>query len=373
MARLLYVVNHTGFFLSHRLPLALATRAAGHDVHVATGPDGREDELRATGLPYHELPLSRTGRDPAAEARTVGALVYLYRKIRPDIVHHVTIKPVLYGGIAAKIARVPGVVHAVSGLGYVFLAPGKAAEVRRRAILAGYKLSLAGRKTFTIFQNEDDRGLFLRAGAVKTAQTVLIRGSGVDIETFAPTPEPEGTPVIVLPSRLLRDKGVGEFVEAARILKRGGLEARFVLVGDTDRNPASFAPSEIDAWVREGVVEWWGHRRDMPTVLAASHIVCLPSYREGMPKALLEGMAAGRPIVTTDVPGCRDVVTDGDNGLLVPAKSSEQLAKALDRLVGDQALRARLGARSRSRAVEEFSLAKVVTEQLALYTRILAM
>ncbi|HEY8077862.1 MAG TPA: glycosyltransferase family 4 protein, partial [Labilithrix sp.] len=294
--RLLIVVNDAAFFLSHRLSLALGARAAGYDVHIATPRDEASPRIEAAGLPFHAIPLQRKSMSAARELRAVAALVSLYRDVRPDVVHHVTAKPILYGGIAARVAGVPAVVHAVSGLGYVFISRGMRARALQRAIRATYRVATSHPNCAVIFQNEDDRATF--GDAIRATRIAMIRGSGVDLALFRPTPLPTGEPIVVLPSRMLWDKGVGEFVDAARMLRDRGVRARFVLAGGVDPgNPAAVPRERIEDWVREGVVEWWGHRADMPEVLAQSTIVCLPSYREGMPKTLLEACAAGRPIV----------------------------------------------------------------------------
>lgn len=368
--RLLIVVNDAAFFLSHRLPIALGARAAGYDVHVATPRDEASARIEAEGVSFHAIPLSRRGMSPAAELRTIAALTRAYRTIAPDIVHHVTAKPILYGGIAARLARVPAVVHAVSGLGYVFISESRRARGLRQAIRAAYRTATAHPRCAVIFQNDDDRAQF--GDAIRTPHVFMIRGSGVDLERFRPTPLPDGVPLVVLPARMLWDKGVGELVEAARRVKAAGIQARFALVGGIDPgNPAAVRREQIDAWTAEGVVEWWGMRTNMPEVLSHASIVCLPSYREGMPKALLEACAAGRPIVTTDVPGCRDVVGDGQHGVLVPARDASALASALCELLGD---RARLEQMAVSAAVvaKAYSVDEVLAQTLEVYRTLLA-
>jgi glycosyltransferase involved in cell wall biosynthesis len=219
-----------------------------------------------------------------------------------------------------------------------------------------------------VLQNPDDQRELVSAGAVSPDRITLIRGSGVDLSEFLIAPEPAGPPVVVLPSRLVWDKGVREFVDAASELRRNGVRARFALVGDRDPdNPTSVPPGQLEAWQASGIVEWWGHRHDMPSVFAESHLVCLPSYREGLPKVLLEAAASGRPIVTTDVPGCREVVRHGENGLLVPARSVGPLAHALRELIADPARRARFGRRGREIVEAEFSVERVVEAHVALY------
>lgn len=371
--KLLFVVNDAGFFLSHRLPIGLAAREQGWTVSVAA-PAGRgEREVEAHGFPLHRIPLSRRGSRPWEEAQSIASLVTLFRRVRPDIVHLVTIKPVLYGGVAARLAKVPAVVSAVSGLGTVFLAEGRLASARRTAVEAIYRLAFRHPAQRVILQNPDDLATFTRRGILDEGRTVLIRGSGVKLSTFAHTPEPAGMPLVVLAARMLKDKGIREFVEAARILRREGVEARFALVGPVDPgNASALSQAELEAFVAEGSVEWLGARSDMPVVLASSHVVCLPSYGEGVPKVLLEAAACGRPIVTTDVPGCREVVDHDRNGLLVPARDPAALAAALRTLVESRETRQRMGAHGRARAVREFSIGSVVDATLRTYREVMA-
>lgn len=367
--RVLIVVNDAAFFLSHRLPLALGARDAGFDVHVATPRDEASPAIEAAGLAFHPIPLSRGGTSVGSELRAIRALVDLYRSVRPDVVHHVTAKPILYGGLAARIARVPAVVHAVSGLGYVFISDAPKARVIRAGVRATYGVITGHPNCAVIFQNDDDRRTFGRA--IRTDRVLMTRGSGVDLSRFAASPLPEGERVVVMPSRMLWDKGVAEFVEAARRLSG---RARFVLVGGVDpANPAAVPHDQLEQWVRDGVVEWWGMRADMPEVLRQATIVCLPSYREGMPKSLIEAVAVGRPIVTTDVPGCRDVLTEpGDPyGVLVPAKDAASLADALGALVGDRPRLDRMADAAR-RAAPAFAVERVVADTIALYRDLLA-
>jgi len=366
--KLLIVVNDANFFISHRLPIALAARKAGYEVHVATAFGTGEEQIQAQGFSFHPLPLTRSGGRVWQELRAFMAIYKLYRQLAPDIVHHVTIKPVLYGGVAARLAGVPAVVSAISGLGYVFIATGLRAAILRFLIQEAYRLALGHPRSRVIFQNPDDMQEFLDRRLVDEKACVLIRGSGVNVDEFRPMPEPDGPMLVVLPARMLRDKGAGEFVEAARMLKAQGLDARFVLAGDCDEgNPAAIAKQQLEIWQSEGVVEWWGRCEDMPRVFAEAHVVCLPSYREGVPKALLEAAASGRPIVTTDVPGCREVVKNGENGLLVPARDSHALAVAIKSLLDDMELRRKMGRRSREIAEREFSIGLVVDRTLQVY------
>lgn len=366
--RLLYLVTEDWYFCSHRLPLAIAARSAGYEVSVATRVTDHGPAIREAGLELIPLRLSRGSQNPLRELASIAQITALYRRTKPHLVHHVAVKPVLYGSIAARVAGVPSVVNALAGLGYLFSSRDLKARMLRPFVQTAYRALLNRPNACLILQNPDDLSLLQAHGIADPTRTVMIRGSGVDLAKFASTPEPPGVPLVVLPARLLRDKGIVEFVDAARRLRDQGAMARFALVGEPDPgNPASVPRELLTQWVAEGVVEWWGWREDMAAVLRDCHVVCLPSYREGLPKALIEAAAAARPIVTCDVPGCREVVSEGDNGLLVPARDSQSLAEALGRLLADPDLRRRMGARGRARAEAEFSLDSVIERTLALY------
>lgn len=366
--KILYVVTEDWYFVSHRLPLAAAAQAAGHEVVVATRASGESSKITSAGIRLVALDLARGGGNLLTE---LSKLVRLYRRERPDIVHHVALKPVVYGTMAARFAHRPMLVNAVAGLGWLFASRSTKARLLQplaRRVLGGL---LKSRRGVVIVQNPDDATLLREAG-VPDSRLRLILGAGVDTEAFSPAPEPAGPITVLLASRMLRDKGVGEFVEAARILSRtrkpGSPPVRHVLVGPLDPgNPAAISEAQLRAWQREGIVEWWGGRKDMPDVLRGAHVACLPSYREGLPKVLLEAAACGRPIVTTDAPGCREVVRDGYNGLLVPVADAQALAHAIARLVDDPGLRLCLGRNARERVVAEFSNAIVIEKTLEVY------
>ena len=368
--RILMVVNHAGFFLTHRLPLAVAAREAGWDIHIATPQSKHVPAIEESGLAWHPVRLTRSGTNPLTELRAVADLASLYRRLRPALVHHVTTKPVLYGTAAARITGVPAVVNALAGLGHLSLADDFFHRVLRGGVRLGFRAVLRHRNMRVIFQNEDDRGAFVDRGILALRETVIVPGSGVDPDLFRPTNRPRGNPpVVVLPSRMLYTKGVAEFVEAAHILRARGVTARFVLVGEPDPdNPASISANVLARWTAGGVVESQGRRDDMPAVYAESDIVVLPSYREGMPKVLIEAAACGLPSVTTDVPGCRDVVEHGRSGLVVPVRDGgRELAKAIETLLGDEALSSAMGRRGRELVLERFALSRVIDKTLSLY------
>ncbi len=371
--RILFVDNDVNSFYAYRIELARGARDSGFEVHVAA-PQGKAAEiLRAEGLRYHPIPMTRSGLAPWKEFSTISVLFRLYRRVRPDLVHHLRLKPVLYGGLAAYGARVPAVVGLLTGLGYVFIAESRRALMMRKLVVLSCKVAFRHSNQRIVFQNPDDQNVFIQNKILPAAQTVLIKGSGVDVHTYVPTPEPGDVPVVVLASRMLRDKGVVEFVEAARDLRQAGVSARFVLVGETDPgNPTAITADQLRAWADEGVIEWWGHQNDMRKVLSQSNIVCLPSLREGVPKVLIEAAACGRAIVTTDAPGCREIVREGENGLLVPVRDSKALADALRLLIESAPLRALMAAKGREIAVSEFSVERVVDETLGVYRELLA-
>ncbi|HEX6949437.1 MAG TPA: glycosyltransferase family 4 protein [Nitrospira sp.] len=368
--KLLFVVTEDWYFVSHRLALAAAAQAAGFEVVVATRVGRHGEAIRAAGLRLVPFGLARTYGNPLRE---ILALVRLYRRERPDIVHHVALKPIMYGAVAARLARVPAQVNAVVGLGWLFTSAKGVMRLIRPAARWTLALLLRTRSSLTIVQNPDDRALLIRSH-LPESRIRLIRGAGVDTTVFAPAPEPAGPVCVVLAARMLWDKGVGEFVEAARLIRQAGVEARFALVGDPDPdNPASVPEAVLRSWHGQDGIEWWGRRDDMPSVYHAAHIACLPSYyREGLPKVLLEAAACGLPLITTDAPGCREVVRDGDNGILVTPRDAQSLARAIGRLIEDEKLRHTMGKRGREIILKDFSSELVVRETLGIYRELVA-
>lgn len=371
--RLLFLITEDWYFWSHRLDLARAAAQAGFDVSIATRVTIHGERVQREGFRLLPIGLYRQSRNPFVELAAVLELVRLYRRERPAIVHHVAMKPILYGSLAAWILGVPVVVNAFAGLGYAFTD-----ETRRRSIVHTYlrkalKILLRLSKSLVIFQNKDDRDLLFEEGVIEIQHTRIIPGSGVDTKTFDVRLSAEECPIVMLASRMLWDKGIGEFVEASRRLKQNGVSARYVLVGRCDEhNPAAIEPTQIRRWVQEGLVEWWEHRDEMSSTLTSAAIVVLPSYREGLPKVLLEAAACGKPLIATDVPGCRDIVTDGVNGLLVPVRDPAALATAIDTLLRDSSLRAAMGAAGREVVIRAFSVEKVAGQVVDLYRELLA-
>lgn len=370
---ILFLVTEDWYFASHRLPLAAAAVAAGYRVVVAARVQRHEAALRAAGCEVVPLRWRRSGDGPLQHALAIREIAALYRALRPDLVHHVALKPVVFGSIAARLSGVRRVVNAIAGLGFLASAKGVMARPVALALRLALRSLLGAKGAVTILQNPDDRAALVDGGIVHPSRTVLIRGSGVDLRAFTPAPTGAEAPLVVLVGRMLWTKGVGEFVEAATRLRAEGEKARFVLVGEPDAdNPDAIARAQLQSWIDAGAVEWWGYRADIPQVLAGADVACLPSYREGVPKSLLEAAAAGLPLVATDAPGCREVVRPGENGLLVPVRDAEALAGALRTLLADRALRERLGRRSREIAEAEFSDQAVAAATLEVYRELLA-
>lgn len=370
---LLFLINDAGFFLSHRLPLAVAARAAGMEVHIATPADKLSAKIRAEGFPFHQIPMSRSGANPLRELRAFGAIIRLLRSLRPDILHTVAIKPVLYGGLAARLVRQPAVVSAIPGVGSVFTKEGIKADIARTLIAATYAQALRHRRGRIVFQNSDDLRRFVDGNIVVPRNAIVIRGSGVDLKKFQASPLPAEVPVVLFAARMLRAKGVEEFVQAAERLRRRGVVARFVLVGEPDDgNPWCISRETLTAWHGSGVIEWWGRRSDMPEIMSQAYMFCLPSYYgEGLPKVLLEAAACGRPLVATDIPGCREIVRPGTNGILVPVRDADALADAIRTILQNRPLAVAMGLRSRQIAEQEFDVRQVTAETLSVYQQLL--
>ncbi len=372
---LLFTVAEDYFFVSHRMTLARMARDAGYRVVVATPVSTHRATIEKEGFRVVPIALKRGLRNPLADLRTVAELVRIYRDESPDIVHHLSLKAVLLGSIAARIVRLPLVVNALTGLGILYTGEGGGiARLVRGPVTAALRRLLKAPGRWTLVQNSDDLATIRAAGIGVPERTVLIKGSGVDIGKFSTRPEADGVPVAAMVSRLVGLKGVPDLVEAARHLKTTGTPIRVALVGSLDPyNPTAISQDQIESWVREGVVEWWGQRSDIPKVWAEAHIAVQPSRGgEGIPKSLLEAGACGRPLVTTDVPGCRELVTDGVDGFVVPPKSPKALAEALRKLAEDASLRARLGRAARTNIETHHTDVAVAAATLEVYRRALA-
>ena len=371
--RLMLVVTEDWYLWSHRIGLAVAARDAGYDVAVATRVGEHGHGIRALGMDVVHVDFARGVLSPRANLRTARHLCAIYRRWRPHVVHQVAVQPIVLGSIAAVRAQVPVVVNALAGLGTGLVARNTKTRLVRPFLRSALGWALRRSRSHTIVQNPDN-ARFVEALGVSPERISLVRGAGVDLRQFRPQPEPEGPVRVTMVSRLLWDKGVREFVDAAARVRDLRGDVVFTLVGTPDEgNPSSVSSRQVRSWADAGLLEWWGYREGIADVLASSHIAVLPSYGEGLPKTLLEAAACGRPIVATDVPGCREVVRHGVNGLLVPARDARALADAVMVLADDPARRAAMGAEGRRRAEEEFAAARIHRETLQVYERALAL
>lgn len=366
--KVIYIVNVDWFFISHRLPVALEALKQGHEVHIFAKDTGKMDYLKSLGIKVCPINLERGSVNPLQTLKLLADLKRKLKIIQPDIVHLVTIKPVLIGGLAAILAKAPSIVYAISGLGFIFTNTMLKAKVLRLGIIPLYRLALSAKNKIVIVQNLDDLRILRQYVAIPEPQTVLIPGSGVNLEQFNVQPLPLKNKTVLMACRLLADKGVYEFHKSAILLKEKYPEIRFVLVGGVDPdNPASLTEEELNEWVEKGDLEWWGHQSNMSEILSQATIVVLPSYREGMPKVLLEAQALGRPIVTTDVPGCREAIENGKTGFLAKVKDEYSLADAIEKLISSDELCLEFSRNARLLAEQKFDIEQVVKTHMNIY------
>lgn len=365
--KFLIVASYPASILKFRYALISAIQQTGFEIHIAAPefdnyPEER-DQLVALGYVVHDIPMQRTGTDPIADSKTLIALYCLMRAIKPDYMMAYTIKPVIYGSLAAKLARVPHRFALITGLGYAFQGADEQGYKKsnlQKVMHKLYSVALAStQKVF--FQNPDDEALFKSMGILKpTAATKIVNGSGVDISEYSlqplPTINDQLQPKFLLIARLLGDKGLREYAQAARLIKAKYPQAQFDLVGSIDSNPSAISQKELDNWLSTGLFNYWGSVKDVKPAITASSIYVLPSYREGTPRSVLEAMAMGRPIITTDAPGCRETVIDGYNGYLVPVKAVDELAAAMERFILNPELIVQMGSASRQLVEDKFDV-----------------
>jgi glycosyltransferase involved in cell wall biosynthesis len=371
--KLVMVINDPDFFLSHRKEIAVAAKKTGYQVIIASIPDGQsEKKILDLGLEFQPLKFSRTGVNPLIEIWGLIHLWLLFWRFKPQLVHLVTIKPVLYGGLAARLAPVQSVVYAISGLGFIFSSQTLKAKILRPIISRLYAFSLGHKNSSIIFQNRDDRELLTTQANIADQKIEMIRGSGVDLNRFAHSPMPPTSPLIfVFAARLLLDKGIREFIEAARLLRTSYEAVEFWVIGAPDpKNPMSVQSTDLEEWKKEAKLVFWGHREDIPELFSRAHVVVLPSYREGLPKVLLEAQAAGRPVITTNAPGCRDAIELNVTGLLVPVNNARALALAMEGFIKHPQKMAEMGVAARALAERAFSVEGVVERHLEIYRKL---
>ena len=373
--KVIILVNYLSFFLSHRLPIAKALLDDGVDVFIGYGDSGGADPklLEKKGFKVTLVPMQPGGINLLKEIKTVYCIWKFFKKVNPDIVHLVTIKPYLYGGIISRLIGVPNLVSAISGLGTLFIGKDLKSKFLRFLLYPFYKLALNYFNQKVILQNKDDLKVLLSWGVLNPSKVKLLKGSGVNLEKFINLEEPIGIVNVCFSARLLRDKGVYEFISAAKILTQRGVHAQFYLAGDLDiNNPSGLTLNDLQIIKNEENVKVLGYVKDIPKLYYNSNIVCLPSYREGFPKSLMEASAASRAIVTTDVPGCRDAIILNKTGLLVPVKDSLKLADAIQWLIEHPKERIEMGKEGRKFAEKEFQIEKIVKSHLDIYQELLS-
>ncbi|MBF0465887.1 MAG: glycosyltransferase family 4 protein [Nitrospirae bacterium] len=371
--KLLFFITEDWYFCSHRLPIAIAACNNNFDVVVVTRVHKHADEIIKHGIKLIPLSIDRKGLNPSRDLFSFIKLIKIYISERPDIVHHVAMKPIIYGTIAAFISGVPHVINAIAGMGYLFTSATTHVRILQYIIKFIFKFILSLDNCKIIVQNYDDMRLLQDSCNIKRDNIVVIRGSGVDTNVFTYLPEITGIITVILASRMLWDKGIGEYIEAIKRLKETAIKAHFILAGDSDEhNPSAISRDQLQQWHNDGIIEWLGHVDNMQERFMQAHIVCLPTYREGLPKVLLEASACGRPVITTDVPGCREIVKHGKNGLLVPPKNVDALVEALQILINDPQLRQELGKNARKIVLEEFTIERIISETISLYKHLIS-
>jgi len=371
--KVLFVITEDWFFHSHFLDRAKYIASSGGTVGIATRFSIHEEDLRDLGFELFPIDFSRRGLNPITEFITALKIRRIVRRFKPDIAHNIALKPVVTGTFGELLGRQGVVINALVGMGYIFTSTDTRASVVKPILSRILKFLLRSNSVHVVIENPDDLNSLVDEGFVRKSQISLIRGAGVDLIAFPFQPEATGPVVVTMVSRILRDKGVLEFIDAASQLQTRVPEVVFQIVGEPDLgNPSAIQQSEIDSWESLPNVKYLGRRSDIADILKGSHIVCLPSYREGLPKSLLEALSSGRPIITTDVPGCREVCEDGVNGLLVPARDSVALSNAIEKLALNQDLRLAMGRAGRVRAESEFSNEIVCTQTLDLYRRLMS-
>tara|TARA_B100000212_G_C27350843_1_gene523549 strand:- start:355 stop:1494 length:1140 start_codon:yes stop_codon:yes gene_type:complete len=379
MSKKKIIINLTEdwFFISHFLGRAVEARKAGYDVYISCNETNKRKLIEKNKIKFFSLDLDRRGINPFYEFLTLLKYCILFHKIKPDVVHNVGPKPIIYGSITAKLLNIKSVINAPIGMGFVFSSESYKAKLLKPILLFLLKLTLnkhhgKERRNRVIFENSDDMNFFINQKIVNKSDVRLIRGAGVEIDyQFKIKKKIKNSITITLVARMLKDKGIFEFVEAAKILKKKNIKTRFLLVGDIDpKNPTSLQTSILRSWHDQEIIEWLGWRNDVKKILFETDILCLPSYREGLPKSLLEGAAMGLPLVTTNTIGCRDVVIDGLNGYLVPIKDSKNLAIAIEKLIKDEDLRFKMGKESFKIAIAKFSANIINSQTISLYNEL---
>ena len=374
MLRILFIISEDWYFVSHRLYLAKVAINSGYKVALLSHFTNHREIIEAEGIKTIAWPLNRSSRNLYKEIEAIKSIVSTIRQFKPSMIHSVAMKPVIYSAIACNLSGLKSRIFALAGLGFVFTSSKRSAKILRPFLKVIFSLLFKGKKTKLILQNPDDQRQLLSKGVINPKNIRLIRGAGVDTKTFSFKTIPSNMPIIILPSRMLWSKGIQDFIDCAKVINIDNIMARFVLVGTPDdQNPDSISTQLLTEWHKDGVIEWWEFQSDMPNVFHQSTIVCLPTtYGEGLPKSLLEAASSGRPIVTYDVPGCREIVKDGYNGFLVKAKRVDGLVEAISKLLNDRELCIEMGKNGRKLVEKHFTQEKIAKETMAVWEELLA-
>lgn len=368
--KLLLFISEDWYFWSHRLPLAMSAYRRGWEVYLITRVSSLKKRIEKTGI--HLIPLNHFKRgmqNPLQEMRSFIEILKIYRTVKPDIIHQVALKPVVMGTVAARLSKIKSIVNAFAGMGSLFASKDKKISIAIKPILILLRILFKPLNVQLIFQNHFDLDMMVLKRIINIKQATLIKGSGVNINVFRPHDGVADLPLVLMPSRMLWEKGVGEFVEAAKLINANKKKARFVLAGaPDDENPTAIPTAQLNAWHQSGYIEWWGHQDDMAKVYPKAQIVCLPTYyREGLPKVILEAGACGKPVITTDTIGCRDIIKHGKNGLLVQPRNAVELAEAINDLITDPDRRRLLGMNARDVVEKEYSEEEITKQTFCLY------
>lgn len=369
--KILYIVNSSSFFCSHFLALASKVSEKGHDVYVIAGDDIKKDTIEEAGLFFIYIPLSRSGINPCSELSFIIKLRTKILNICPDIIHSFTVKPIIYTGLVINslpIKERPKVCNSITGLGSAYLSKKLSGRIVWMLVKLLYKIALSPSNSSAVFENEDDRLFFVNQGLVDVSKVYIVNGAGIDTNVFLPSKIKSERTTVVLVARLLKDKGIAEYIEAGKILHEQKVDVCLQLVGDIDAgNISSMSAQDIQVANDAGYIQWLGPRSDIAEIYSHAHIACLPSYREGLPKSLIEAASCGLPIITTNVPGCRQMVIEGKNGLLVEAKSGSAISEAIAYLLTKPELMSCMALYSRKMAVEIFDHKHIVNTFFEIY------
>lgn len=364
---LVYFVNVDWFFVSHRLEIALESLNQGYEVHIIAGFTSHKELLENHGFIVHDIDLSRSSKSFFKETKVLLESYKILKKINIDVLHLISIKPIIYGGLISKIITTKKIVYSFPGFGHIFTSNSISNYILRKISLLIYRLILKNKKSYVILQNDHDKDYLLSKKILRKENIVMIYGSGVHLDKFSFSNEPEGIPVVMMISRLLREKGVIEYLKSIEQVKKSIPEVKFVLVGGFDDNPGSLSIEDIKEYINSNKVEYWGKKDNIHEIIRLSSIVVLPSYREGLPKVLIEASASGRSIITSDVPGCKDAIIENSTGLLVPPKKINDLAEAMIFLLNNKDLRIQMGKNGRKLAEEKFNIQSVIEKHINIY------